>query len=176
MKIVKVFDFNNVKEGSPLDGKVGGSIRIICYESEVVTKDEPIIALIYNKEYNSGNRFRYKTKDNRDDFGRYFKRTIYLKGPVTICRDRETWSEKFQYYEHIFKCKYFYKVEEYLKNGNKEAFEYDAVFFLPNSRIDYKSIIENYTKYGYGLGISLCSDDVSIENNYETQIGIKAKK
>ena len=105
---------------------------------------------------------------------------------MSVCKDKETWMKNFQHYEDLFKSKGYEVVnpaknpifdtyEECLKNAIKQELECDAIFFLPNSILSNGAILERSIAKSCGLEIVVLDDDISFENNYEMQSGIKAK-
>lgn len=112
------------------------------------------------------------------------KKKLYLSGPMSICKDKETWERNFQKYEDIFiekgydvvnpaKNDIFPTYEECLKNSLKQEMECDCIFFLPNSILSNGARLEYEIANGCGLEIVLLDDTLSFTENYANNSGIK---
>lgn len=192
MKIVEKFDINKAKDGSPIYTFGGRPVRIICYDRKTEENKYPIIGLIYDEGTQCERLIQYKIDGTQNSCVYEYnlclhpKKKLYLSGPMSLCKDKETFLKIFQYYEELFtdngyevvnpaKNPIFGTYEECLKNAIKQELECDAIFFLPNSILSNGAILERSIAKGCGLEIVVLDDDISFENNYETQSGIKAK-
>lgn len=115
------------------------------------------------------------------------KRKLYLSGPMSICKDKETWVNNFKKYEEIF-TNLGYEVmnpanieetdsyEDNLKRSLKLELECDYIYFLPNSILSLGARVEYEIASACGLEIITLDEDVSLTDNYATNSGIKSKK
>lgn len=116
----------------------------------------------------------------------YPSKKLYLSGPMSICKDKETWEKNFQKYEDIFTAKGYDVVnpakneilstyEKCLKHSLKQEMDCDCIFFLPNSILSTGARLEYEIAKSCGLEIITLDEDISLTNNYSTNSGIKCK-
>lgn len=114
------------------------------------------------------------------------KRKLYLSGPMSLCKDKETWMRNFQKYEDIFTEKGYYVVnpakneilptyEGCLKHSLQQELECDCIFFLPNAILSNGARLEHDIAKWCGLEVILLDEDISFNENYETTSGLKHK-
>lgn len=111
---------------------------------------------------------------------------LYLSGPMSICKDRETWYNNFQRYEDIFTAKgydvvnpaknrIFPTYEECLKYALKQEMDCDCIFFMNNAILSTGARLEYELANALGLEIILLDENISYNDNYSTKSGIKCK-
>lgn len=114
------------------------------------------------------------------------KKKIYLSGPMSICKDEETWRSNFQAYEYMFsemgyevvnpaKNEILSTYEECLKHSLRQEMECDCIFFLPNSILSTGARLEYEIARGCGLEIVTLDESISLVDNYASKSGIKSK-
>lgn len=112
------------------------------------------------------------------------KKKIYLSGPMSICKDKDTWMRNFQKYEDIFNEKgyevvnpakndIFPSYEDCLKNSLRQEMDCDCIFFMPNSILSTGARLEYEIAKACGLEIIILDDDMSLTDNYASNSGIK---
>lgn len=114
------------------------------------------------------------------------KKKLYLSGPMSICKDKETWERNFQKYEDIFtekgydvvnpaKNDIFPTYEECLKHSIGQELQCDCVFFMENAILSIGARLEYELAKACGLEIIVLDDDISLTDNYANNSGIKSK-
>ena len=114
------------------------------------------------------------------------KKKIYLSGPMSICKDKETWERNFQKYEGIFSEKGYEVVnpakneilptyEECLKHSIGQELECDCIFFMENAILSTGARLEYEVAKACGLKIITIDDNISLTDNYANNSGIKSK-
>ena len=114
------------------------------------------------------------------------KKKIYLSGPMSICKDKETWQRNFQKYEDIFIEKGYEVVnpakneilptyEECLKHSISQELDCDCIFFMENAILSTGARLEYEVAKACGLKIITIDDDISLTDNYANNSGIKCK-
>lgn len=114
------------------------------------------------------------------------KKKLYLSGPMSICKDKETWERNFQKYEDIFtekgydvvnpaKNDIFPTYEECLKHSIGQELQCDCVFFMENAILSTGARLEYELAKACGLEIIVLGDDISLSDNYANNSGIKCK-
>lgn len=114
------------------------------------------------------------------------KKKLYLSGPMSICKDKETWLNNFQKYEDIFTKKGYEVVnpakneilptyEECLKHSLKQEMECDCIFFMNNSILSKGARLEYEIANACGIEIVLLDENISFTDNYANNSGIKCK-
>lgn len=115
------------------------------------------------------------------------KKKLYLSGPMSICKDKETWENNFQKYEDIFTKKGYEVVnpakneilptyEACLKHSLKQEMECDCIFFMENAILSTGARLEYEIARVCGLEIIVLDGNISLSDNYATNSGIKCKK
>lgn len=114
------------------------------------------------------------------------KKKIYLSGPMSLCKDKETWMRNFQFYEDLFTMKGYEVInpakneilstyEECLKHSLKQEMDCDCIYFMANSILSTGARLEYEIARACGLEIVVLDEDISFTNNYETNSGIKCR-
>lgn len=114
------------------------------------------------------------------------KKKLYLSGPMSICKSEEIWKRNFQKYEDIFTAKGYEVInpaknailptyEECLKHSLKQEMECDCIFFMDNAILSTGARLEYEIAKACGLEIVLLDDELSFDNNYANNSGIKGK-
>lgn len=114
------------------------------------------------------------------------KKKLYLSGPMSICKDKETWKNNFQKYEDIFTEKGYEVInpakndilptyEECLKHSLKQEMDCDCIFFMNNAILSTGARLEYEIAKACGLEIVVLDSNISLSENYATKSGIKCK-
>lgn len=114
------------------------------------------------------------------------KKKLYLSGPMSLCKDKETWFNNFQNYEDIFTAKGYEVVnpakndifptyEECLKHSLKQELECDCVFFMENAILSKGARLEYQLASDCGLEIILLDENMSLTDNYANNSDFKDK-
>lgn len=114
------------------------------------------------------------------------KKKLYLSGPMSLCKDKETWENNLQHYEDIFtqmgyevinpaKNKILETYEDCLKHSIKQEMECDCIFFMNNSILSTGARLEYEVAKALGMEIILLDENMSFTDNYENNSGIKSK-
>lgn len=118
--------------------------------------------------------------------GNILKKKLYLSGPMSICKTEEIWKQNFQKYEDIFTAKGYEVInpaknailptyEECLKHSLKQEMECDCIFFMDNAILSNGARLEYEIAKACSLEIVLLNDELSFDNNYANNSGIKPK-
>lgn len=112
---------------------------------------------------------------------------LYLSGPMSICKDKETWERNFQRYEDIFtemgyevvnpaKNEILPTYEECLKHSISQELQCDCIFFMENAILSKGARLEYEVAKACGLEIVLLDENISFTDNYENSSNIKSKE